>query len=88
MGRALPIPVYEVVERSGPDHAPVFRIAARVEGLEPGYGTGPSKRLAEQEAARLVLDREVHGVSRQTGAPPLNGMETSADVGEESNSDA
>ncbi|MCC0806679.1 ribonuclease III [Methylobacterium sp. W2] len=88
MGRALPIPVYDVVERSGPDHAPVFRIAARVEGLEPGYGTGPSKRLAEQEAARLVLDREVHGVSQQAGTTPLNGMETSADVGEESDSDA
>ena len=76
MGRGLPIPAYEVVERSGPDHAPVFRIAARVEGLAPGIGTGPSKRLAEQEAARLVLEREVLG---QTPHPT---METSADVRE------
>jgi ribonuclease-3 len=58
MGRGLAIPAYDVVERSGPDHAPHFRIAARVEGLEPGVGEGPSKRLAEQDAARTVLARE------------------------------
>lgn len=58
MGRGLPVPVYAVVERSGPDHAPVFRIAAQVEGLDPGEGVGSSKRLAEQEAARAVLERE------------------------------
>ena len=58
MARSLAIPVYEVVERSGPDHAPVFRIAVRVEGIEPGYGEGASKRVAEQEAARAVLARE------------------------------
>ena len=58
MARALAIPLYEVAERSGPDHAPRFRIAVRVDGIEPGYGDGPSKRLAEQEAARSVLERE------------------------------
>jgi ribonuclease-3 len=58
MGRGLPIPIYEVVERSGPDHAPRFRIAARVKGIEPGFGSGTAKRLAEQEAAATVLDRE------------------------------
>lgn len=58
MARGLPIPVYEVVERSGPDHAPVFRIAVRVEGVEAGHGTGSSKRLAEQAAAASVLARD------------------------------
>ncbi|HEX8417180.1 MAG TPA: ribonuclease III [Methylobacterium sp.] len=58
MGRGLPIPIYEVVERSGPDHAPLFRIAVRVAGMEPGFGGGPAKRLAEQEAAGMILDRE------------------------------
>lgn len=86
MGRGLPIPVYEVVERSGPDHAPVFRIAARVEGFAPGFGTGPSKRLAEQEAARLVLERDVLGQSPHQ--PPHLTMETSADVREGNSSDA
>jgi len=58
MARALPIPVYEVAERSGPDHAPVFLIRVLVEGIEPGYGRGSSKRLAEQEAAQGLLVRE------------------------------
>ena len=58
MARGLAIPVYEVVERSGPDHAPIFRIAVNVDGVEPGHGTGSSKRLAEQEAAASVLARE------------------------------
>ena len=67
MGRGLPIPLYEVVERSGPDHAPLFRIAARVSGVEPGLGEGASKRLAEQEAARAVLLRE--GILEPSGEP-------------------
>ncbi|UMY19689.1 ribonuclease III [Methylobacterium organophilum] len=64
MARSLPIPVYEVVERSGPDHAPVFRIAVRVKGIEPGFGTGSSKRVAEQEAAQSVLAREGIGATQ------------------------
>jgi ribonuclease-3 len=66
------------------DHGSVtvpLRIAARVEGFAPGIGSGPSKRLAEQEAARLVLEREVLG---QTPTPT---METSADVREGSSPD-
>ncbi len=57
-GRGLAPPLYEVIERAGPDHAPRFRIAARVEGVEPGVGQGTSKRLAEQDAARDLLARE------------------------------
>jgi ribonuclease III len=57
-GRGLPTPVYDVVERSGPDHAPNFRIVARVGTLESGLGEGPSKRAAEQNAALNLLRRE------------------------------
>lgn len=63
MGRSLPIPTYEVVERTGPDHAPRFRIAVQVEGLEPGLGDGTSKRIAEQAAARALMEREGIGAS-------------------------
>ena len=66
MARALAIPVYQVVERSGPDHAPVFKIAVRIEGIAPGEGEGSSKRLAEQAAARHVLARE--GIDTAGGA--------------------
>lgn len=58
MSRSLPIPTYAVVERTGPDHAPHFRMAVQVEGLEPGYGEGTSKRVAEQAAAGALLARE------------------------------
>ena len=58
MSRSLPIPVYDVAERTGPDHAPHFRMAVRVEGLEPGFGEGTSKRVAEQAAAADLLARE------------------------------
>ena len=51
-------PRYEIVERSGPDHDPIFTVRAVIENVEPAEGTGRSKRLAEQEAASAVLLRE------------------------------
>jgi ribonuclease-3 len=54
----MSVPEYEIVSRSGPDHAPVFVIEVRVEGIEPMSGTGPSKRVAEQAAAKSLLDKE------------------------------
>jgi ribonuclease-3 len=57
-GRGWPTPSYTVVERVGPDHAPQFRVIARVKGIESGLGVGTSKRAAEQEAARNLLLRE------------------------------
>jgi ribonuclease-3 len=57
-GRGWPTPTYAVLERAGPDHAPEFRVLAKVKGVESGYGVGASKRAAEQEAARNLLLRE------------------------------
>ncbi|MFD2235954.1 ribonuclease III [Aureimonas populi] len=51
-------PSYDLVERSGPDHDPLFTVLARVDGVEPATGQGRSKRLAEQEAAATILVRE------------------------------
>lgn len=48
-------PVYKVIGREGPDHAPVFSVEVRVIGKEPQTGTGTSKREAEQDAARKML---------------------------------
>ncbi|HRJ68397.1 MAG TPA: ribonuclease III [Beijerinckiaceae bacterium] len=56
--RGLPEPRYAEVDRTGPDHAPVFRVAALVEGLEPCEGQGRSKRIAERAAAEAMLARE------------------------------
>lgn len=49
-------PVYAVLEASGPDHAPRFRVEARIAGLAPAVGEGGSKRAAETAAARALLD--------------------------------
>jgi ribonuclease-3 len=57
-GRGLATPVYREVERSGPDHAPSFRIAVTVAGVDDADGAGATKRRAEQEAARAMLVRE------------------------------
>ncbi|MDB5490931.1 MAG: rnc [Micavibrio sp.] len=56
-GRGLPLPKYEMIGRSGPDHAPVFTIAVTVEGFEPLSADGPSRRAAEKAAATLLLNR-------------------------------
>jgi ribonuclease III len=50
-------PVYRLVSREGPDHAPVFSVEVSVAGMEPQSGTGRSKREAEQDAARKLLEK-------------------------------
>jgi ribonuclease-3 len=51
-------PVYRIVARSGPDHAPAFVVAVEIEGYEPAVGVGSSKRSAEQAAAAAFMTRE------------------------------
>jgi ribonuclease-3 len=46
---------YDVVEAVGPPHERHFTTAAVVDGEELGRGRGPSKKAAEQEAAREAL---------------------------------
>jgi ribonuclease-3 len=54
-----PLPVYEVVQISGEAHDQFFRVSCSVAGLdvEPGRGSGGSRRLAEQAAAEDLLAR-------------------------------
>lgn len=56
-GRGLPLPRYQNIGRSGPDHEPLFTVSVEVEGLPPTSGEGRSKRIAEQEAAGALLAR-------------------------------
>lgn len=55
--RGLPRPDYVLLERSGPDHAPVFSVEARLSTGETARGAAKSKKLAEQEAAAGLLER-------------------------------
>ena len=54
----LPPPRYRVVERSGPDHAPEFRVEVDLHEFAPETGVAGSKRAAEQLEAEAVLKRE------------------------------
>lgn len=49
------VPVYEV-ESTGPDHAKHFTAMVAVGAHVRGQGSGPSKKLAEQEAAAAAYD--------------------------------
>ncbi|QFT57822.1 Ribonuclease 3 [Sulfitobacter sp. THAF37] len=55
--RKLSPPKYVQTDRSGPDHAPVFTIEARLENGERSRASAPSKRAAEQEAASMLLQQ-------------------------------
>lgn len=50
-------PVYKLIGRDGPDHAPRFVIEVSVSGQEPAQGDGNSKREAEQAAAKAMLEK-------------------------------
>ncbi|HEY3813674.1 MAG TPA: ribonuclease III [Caulobacteraceae bacterium] len=58
LGRANVSPVYRVVGREGPDHAPRFTVEVEVEGVAPISGAGRSRQEAEKAAAAAMLDRE------------------------------
>jgi ribonuclease-3 len=55
--RGMPPPDYAEAGRSGPDHAPVFTVRVSVASGEAAEATAGSKRLAEQGAARMLLER-------------------------------
>lgn len=56
-GRGEPPPVYSLLARDGPDHAPRFTVEARLAGGARTVASAASKRAAEQEAARDLLSR-------------------------------
>ena len=56
-GKGFDLPDYRTVDRSGPDHAPYFTIEVRVGNFPPERGEGATKRMAEQAAAELLLER-------------------------------
>jgi ribonuclease III len=50
---------YSVLEVEGPPHQRRFTCAANIDGEEAGVGVGPSKKAAEQAAAREALEQLV-----------------------------
>lgn len=55
--RRMPPPSYTEVARTGPDHAPVFRVRAEISNGQHAEAEAKAKRQAEQMAAKALLDR-------------------------------
>lgn len=54
MQRGLALPHYEIIDRTGPDHAPEFTVEVQaLDGV--AQGCGASRKLAEQRAAATLL---------------------------------
>jgi len=53
---------YAILDAHGPPHQRVFTAAVRSDGEQVAMGRGPSKKAAEQEAARVALSTLVSGV--------------------------
>ncbi len=54
-GLGLPLPVYEIVSREGPPHAPAFTVEVTVRGFASERGEGGSRQAAEKSAAQTML---------------------------------
>ena len=55
--RSQPLPEYRLIGTFGPDHDKRFEVEVLVGGESLAKASGPSKKEAEQEAARLALSR-------------------------------
>ena len=51
------LPIYKLVNTSGPKHKPMFKIAVRLKNSEFVDGVGKSKNIAEQSAANKYIKK-------------------------------
>lgn len=49
--------VYRLISESGPDHAKTFHMSVSIDDVEYESGFGKSKKIAEQRAAQLTLEK-------------------------------
>ena len=49
--------VYHLLSESGPDHAKTFLMEVEINGVTYEAGSGKSKKIAEQHAAQLTLEK-------------------------------
>ena len=50
------LPIYKLVNNSGPKHRPVFKVNVRIKSSKSVDGTGLSKKDAEQDAATNLIN--------------------------------
>lgn len=68
------LPVYEEVQRMGPEHLQEFVYEVRVGEFLCARGRGNSKKRAQQDAARAALER-LRDPSGPVDNPPLSGVQ-------------
>lgn len=56
-GRGKPLPRYRTLASTGPAHSPLFEVEVSIDDFPPATASGPSKRVAEQAAAEILLSR-------------------------------
>lgn len=52
----LGLPVYKMIDQSGPDHAPQFTVQVSLGDHAPQSATSASKKGAEKDAAQIMMD--------------------------------
>ena len=55
--KGKPLPVYHNLGHKGPDHMPTFSVKLEISGERIVFGKGETKRIAEQEAAKIMLKK-------------------------------
>ena len=51
------LPVYKLIESKGPNHKPIFKIQVKIKNTKAELGHGSSKKIAEQNAAKKLIDK-------------------------------
>jgi ribonuclease-3 len=64
------LPGYRVLDEKGPDHSKAFCVCAEIGGRRFGAAWGNSKKVAEQEAAKLAL-QELGVIEMTPAAEPI-----------------
>ena len=67
MERGLDLPKYQLVERTGPDHAPQMTYEVYLNGLAPVRATAGNRKSAEQQAATVMLENLTASAQREKG---------------------
>jgi ribonuclease-3 len=49
------LPIYKINKQSGPQHNPIFKVEVQITNSKKFYATGPSKKDAQQNAAKKLL---------------------------------
>lgn len=68
----LGAPSYKTVKKEGPDNAPEFTESVSINGKVIALGVGKSKKLAQQQSAKIALDLiKKDGLNKKTTTKPV-----------------